>query len=101
MSFILRFDAKATELGIFFNDTAALKSRYTLKKSKVKGIQLAIYKNKTVGMVFNARKTTDYKVLSNFFVNHLQIDEDATDDIMNQMIGFTCHHNQEISDTMH
>jgi hypothetical protein len=101
MNYILRFDAKATKLGIFFNDTAALKSKFSLTKSKVKDISLAVYKNKIVGMEFNSTKVTDYEVISGFLIDHLKIREEETEAILSQIIGLSVRHTDEISDTLH
>ena len=102
LNFTMTFKPAEKEIGIFFNNNAAITSMYKLQKSSVKDVNLAVYKTKVVGMTFNTTKVTNYKTISDFFVDKLHVKEDDADIIMQQIVKLSGTVNvQEISDTIH
>jgi hypothetical protein len=102
MSLIISFHAKNTELGIFFNNKAALSANYTLQNSKTKNIKLAVNKtHRIVGIVFDTRKCTSYQIISDFLVKKLKLDEEETEEIMNYIVSLKVQSHSELSETLH
>ena len=99
--YIMKFDMKETKLGIFFNESVAVNEKYSFKKSKTKNIELAIYKDKVVGMQLNTRKVVDYNKITNFLTRELKITKHETDAIMSEIVGLSVFPKHKLSDTIH
>jgi hypothetical protein len=97
----MKFDMKETKLGIFFNERVAVNEKYTFKKSKTKNIELAIYKDRIIGMQLDTRKVVDYNKITNFLTKEMKIDKDETDAIMSEIVGLSVFPKRKLSDTIH
>ena len=100
-NFIMIFKPEKSKLGVYFNERAATREKYSLKRSPVKGIQYAVYNEKVVGLEFNARKVVDYKVISDFLVKYLRLNEKKSEAIMDTMVGLSGNYHYLLSDTLH
>ena len=100
-SYFLRFDYKKSQMSIFANETAAINNKFTTKASKVRGVKLAIYKEKIVGMQFDPRKTTDYSIISKFLTDHLRVSENRAYTIMDELVGLSGNNSYPLSQTLH